>query len=164
MYQTRTRRIVVAAVCSLIAVGQTGCVSSSTYELARKDAENARLLYQNETRRAQELAATVVQLTAQIERTQAELKKAQEQIARTEQEFQATRDELLRLKIDWEQHQHALRKQLKVAQAHLQREQAVLDAEADLRSKTEGQSEETRRRVKALVVQIQTLLGQLEPF
>ncbi len=164
MQRTRSQGTVLAAVVGLLAIGQTGCVSSSAYELARKDAENARLLYQNETRRAQELAATATQLKAQIERTQAELKKAQEQIARTEQEFHATRDELLRLKIEWEQHQHALRKQLKIAQAQLQREKAVLDTEADLRSKTEGQSEETRRRVKDLVVQIQTLLRQLEPF
>lgn len=154
---------ILAALAGLVMLA-AACVSSSTYELARKDAENAKLLYQNEARRAQELAALAQQLTARIEAAKAELRGLEERIAKTEQDFQQTRDELLQLKIDREREQHAIRKQLKVAQARLQQEQAVLDADASVRSKLGGQSEETRKRLKELVGEIQGLLREMVPL
>lgn len=142
----------------------SGCVSSGTYELARKDAENATLLYQNEARRAQELTALAQQLTARIDAAKAELRSLEERIARTEQDFQRTRDELLEIKIDREREQHAIRKQLKVAQARLQQEQALIDADASVRPKLGTQSEETRKRLKELVGEIQGLLREMVPL
>jgi len=156
--------LALAALWCVLLPAATACVSSSTYELARKDAENAKLLYQNEARRAQELTALAQQLTARIEAAKTELRGLEERIARTEQDFQQTRDELLQIKIDREREQHAIRKQLKVAQTRLQQEQAVLDADAGVRAKLGGQSEETRKRLKELVAEIQGLLREMTPL
>ena len=84
-----------------------GCVSHDAYELARKDAENARLLHQNEQRHALELAAANKRMKQQIDEMQASVREMRDNLARTEREWREARDELLRIKIDREQRRNS---------------------------------------------------------
>ena len=72
-----------------------GCVSSSTYELAKQDAQNATLLLQQEQRRVQDLAAEHKRMTQRIEQLQADLQKTQQGLTVRDQARRDTRDELL---------------------------------------------------------------------
>lgn len=126
-------RLAVGLLMAGAVAAQSGCVSSSSYELARSHAENAKLLYQNEQRRAQELAATNKQLKQQIEDLETKLRTTREQLARTEQEWKEARDELLKLKIEREQQQPR-------------------------RSREPADSPEAKRRLKDLLRQLEALL------
>ncbi|MGH7251520.1 MAG: hypothetical protein ACREIK_06650, partial [Nitrospiraceae bacterium] len=96
------RREVFVVFGMMVAGVSMGCVSSNTYELAKSNAENAKLLYQNEQRRSQELAGTAKQMKLQIEGLEATLRDTREKLERTDRDWRETRDELLKLKIEQE--------------------------------------------------------------
>jgi hypothetical protein len=141
---------------------QSGCVFGSSYELAKKDAENAKLLYESELRRSQDLAAANKRMKLQIEDLETGFRAAREKADRLEKEFREVRDDLLKLKIEREQQRHKIKQQLKETQSQLEREKALLDTEAELRLKTQGQPEETRTRAKELLQQLQALMEQID--
>jgi uncharacterized protein YlxW (UPF0749 family) len=121
-------------------------VSNSTYELAKRDAENAKLLYQNEQHRTQELVTANKQIKAQVEALQVALEDAQKKFERVDRDWRETRDELMKLKIEREQ---------QLARSRGRRgegELAVPGPSAD--------SEETKRRIKELVQRLQAVLNQ----
>ncbi len=139
----------------------TGCVSSTTYELAKRDAQNATLLLQHEQRRIQDLTAEHKRMTQRIEQLQADLQKTQQELTVRDQAWRETRDELLQLKIDQEKTQHQIKRRLKEAKAHLQQEQAALETALALQAQTQGQSEDTKRRIQELIQEIQNLLDRM---
>lgn len=141
----------------LVAGASMGCVSSSTYELAKSNAENAKLLYQNEQRRAQELSGTVKQLKQQLESLEATLRDTRDKLERTDREWRETRDELLKLKIDQEQRRKG-RQRLVETQPGLEAEKAAVAAELEARLKQQTESEDAKRRLKELMQQLQTVL------
>lgn len=159
-----TRIAALTVLCGIAQIVQTGCVSYGTYELTKRDAESARLLYQNEHNRSQELAESNKKMKLQIEELTANLRSAREQVDRTDREFREARDELLKLKIDREQQRHGVKARLKETQSLLEKEKAALETMTDVRLKSQGESEDTKRRVKGLMQQLQALLEQLEQF
>ena len=147
---TRGRHVAVLwTACAVVVWLLPGCVSHSTYELAKRDAENARLLYQNEQHRTQDLTAANKQSKVQVEALQAALKEAQDKFERADRDWRETRDELLKLKIEREQQQ---------ARSRGRRGDADLSAEHA--PKTSPDSEETRRRIKELVQRLQAVLNE----
>jgi len=78
-------RIAVMTVLGWMLAGvSTGCVSSSTYELAKSNATTAK------------------QMKLQIEALEATLRDTREKLERTDQDWREARDELLRVKIERE--------------------------------------------------------------
>lgn len=155
-------RLAIVTVLGMVSWAQTGCVFGSSYELARKDAENAKLLYESELRRAQDLAAANKRMKLQIDDLETGFRTAREKADRLEKEYREVRDDLIKLKIEKEQQRHRIKQQLKETQSQLEREKAVLDTEADLRLKTQGQPEESRARAKELLQQLQALMEQID--
>lgn len=152
-----TRREVFAVFGVLVLAASTGCVSSSTYALAKSNAENAKLLYQNEQRRSQELTANVKQMNLQIEGLEATLRETREKLERTDREWRETRDELLKLKIEQEQRRKG-RQRLVETQPMLEAEKAAIAAEVETRFKQQAESEDAKRRLKELMQQLQAVL------
>jgi TolA-binding protein len=142
----------------------TACVSTDAYELARKDAENARLLHQNEQRHAQELALANKRMKQQIEEMQATLREMRETLARTERDWRETRDELLRIKIDREQQRRGGRE--REAQVGLetlkQPTEASRSAPPDLEGARRKASppDEVKQRLKTVLEQLQGVLQE----
>jgi len=153
------RRGMLAALGVLALAASTGCVSNSTYQLAKSNAENAKLLYLNEQRRAQELSATVKQQKLEMESLEATLRETREKLGRTDREWRETRDELLKLKIEQEQ-RHKGRQRLVEAQPTLEAEKAAVAAEVEARFKQQAESEDAKRRLKELMQQLQSVLQQ----
>lgn len=145
--RTYDRRVIVSwAAWAAVVWLLPGCVSNSTYELAKRDAENARLLYQNEQHRTQELATANKQIKAQVEALQVALEDAQKKFERVDRDWRETRDELLKLKIEREQQQ---------AKSRGRRGEGELAGPG-----LSADSEETRRRIKELVQRLQAVLNQ----
>ena len=155
-------RLALVTVLGMVSGAHAGCVFGSSYELAKKDAENAKLLYEGELRRSQDLAAANKRMKLQIEDLETGFRTAREKADRIEKEYREVRDDQLKLKIEKEQQRHKIKQQLKETQSQLEREKAFLDTEAELRLKTQGQSEETRARAKELIQQLQALMEQID--
>jgi hypothetical protein len=136
-----------------LGLGGSACVSGDTYELAKKDAENARLLYQNEQRQTLDLVANNKRLKQQIEELDAALRETKEKLARINREWLETRDELLRLKIEREQ-----RRSARHGESQLNLDTAKPDS--DERAKRQLQSEDPKRRLKEILEELQGLLQQ----
>jgi len=160
--ERRMRPVILLAGLGIVIGGATGCVSYSTYELAKRDAEHTRLLYQNETRRAAELAEQNKKLRLQVEDMEAKVRNATETADRASREYKAVRDELLALKMQSEEERHLAKDRLKHAQKQLDKERAVLEAEAELQAKSPAVSEQTRDRVRQLLQEVQSLLQQVD--
>jgi hypothetical protein len=156
------RPVILLAGLGIVLGGATGCVSYSSYEMARRDAENTRLLYQNETRRAVELAEQNKKMKLQIEDMEARVRNATETADRASKEYKIVRDELLAIKMQSEQERHQAKDRLKRATRQLEKERAVLETEAELQARSPAVSEQTRERVRALLQEVQTLLEQVE--
>ena len=155
--KTGSARLEVVAVLGLMALGvSTGCVSSNTYELAKSNAENAKLLYQNEQRRSQELVASAKQMKLQIEALEATLRDTREKLERTDRDWRETRDELLRFKIDREQQRRKIRVGDFLTRPEI--EKPTLDVESEARVKPQTESEDAKRRLKELMQQLQTVI------
>jgi septal ring factor EnvC (AmiA/AmiB activator) len=150
--KTYERRAALLIASAAFGVLLTGCVSSSTYELAKRDAEKAMLLYQNEQHRTQELATANKQLKQQVEALQVTLKDTQEKFERADRDWRETRDELLKLKIEREQ-------QARGRARRGEAERAVLGL-PEPAPKSAFESEETKRRLKELMQQLQSVLNQ----
>ncbi len=133
----------------IVAGLSSGCVASSTYEQAQKTAERQLL---NEQRLAQDLAAGNRQMKQRIGELESTLRSMQEQLALTDKDWKDTRDELLRMKIDKEQRP---RERDRISRSDKP------GTEADDRL-SQGRSDETMRRVKDLLQQIQRLLQQYQ--
>jgi hypothetical protein len=158
MHRDRHAVLFFLATTALLCVGTIGCVSTEAYELAKKDADNARLLYQNEQRRGQELALSNKKMKQHLEELDATLKDMREKVSRTEREWRETRDELLRIKIEQEQRRGALRhspSQLGLEDAR----PAPVGPEGPPRKVPPG-SDETKRRLRDLLEQLQDVLQQ----
>lgn len=153
----------VSAGLALGLAGVVGCVSQSTYELARMDAENTKLRYQQEVQRAQALTEQVKQMKLQIEDLENKQRTASETADRATREYKQVRDELLAMKIRQEQEQHRIKTRLKQSLKQLDQERLLLEAEQDLGLKYEGATPETKERVKELLQQIDGLLHQTAP-
>jgi len=147
--------------CSLIAAS-SGCVSSSKYDLAKANAENAKLLYQNEAQRSSDLTAGAKQIKRQIEDLEASLRDTRERLARGDREWRETRDELLRLKIEREQTRRkgGERVQEFIVHSDTERPMPAIEAES-LRSRTESPPDDPKRRLKELLQQLQSVLDHL---
>jgi hypothetical protein len=155
--KTGSARLEVLSVFGLLVLGvSTGCVSSSTYELAKSNAENAKLLYQNEQRRSQELVASAKQMKLQVEALEATLRDTREKLERTDRDWRETRDELLRFKIDREQQRRKIRVGDFLTRPEL--EKATLGVESEARFKPQAESEDAKRRLKELLQQLHTVL------
>lgn len=139
------------------------CVSQTSYELARMDAENAQLRYQQEAQRAQALAEQVKQMKFQIEDLETKQRTASEIADRATREYKQVRDELLAMKIRQEQEQHRIKARLRQNLKQLNQERTLLETEQDLSTKYEGATPETKERVKELLQQIDGLLHQTAP-
>jgi len=150
------RREVFVVLGMMVAGVSMGCVSSSTYELAKSNAENAKLLYQNEQRRSQELVASAKQMKQQIESLEAILREAREKLERTDRDWRETRDELLKLKIEREQQRRKIRVGDFLTRPEM--EKPPLDVESEARVKPQAESEDAKRRLKELMQQLQTVL------
>jgi hypothetical protein len=85
---------------AVLASLETGCVASSTYELAQ---QTAYAQHQEDQRQISHLTGANRKLKARMEDLEASLQSSQDQLARTEEERKAIRDEMLRLKIQKEQ-------------------------------------------------------------
>lgn len=155
-------RLAMVTVLGMVSWAQAGCVFSSSYELAKKDTENAKLLYEGELRRSQDLAAANKRMKLQIEDLETGFRTAREKADRIEKEYREVRDDQLKLKIEKEQQRPRIKQHLKETQSHFEREKALLDTEAELRLKTQGQPEETRARAKELIQQLQALMEQID--
>jgi outer membrane murein-binding lipoprotein Lpp len=132
----------------VITGSHAGCVSSSTFEQAQRDAERK---IQYEQRQNQELATSNKQLKHRLEELESAWRAAREDAARTEKLFKETRDELLSLKIEREQQRPTTRERLSKTEK--------FSNEAD-RLKQE-RTEEAVRRLKDLLRQIQATLDQV---
>ena len=155
--KTGSARLEVLAVLGLMALGvSTGCVSTNTYELAKSNAENAKLLYQNEQRRSQELVASAKQMKLQIEALEATLRDTREKLERTDRDWRETRDELLRVKIEREQQRRKIRVGDLLTRPEM--EKATLDVESEARVKPQPESQDAKRRLKELMQQLQTVI------
>jgi len=152
------RREVVAVLGMMVAGVSMGCVSSSSYELAKSNAENAKLLYQNEQRRSQELAGTAKQMKLQLETLEATLRDTREKLERTDRDWRETRDELLRVKIEREQQRRKIRVGDFLTRPEM--EKPTLDVESEARFKPQVESEDAKRRLKELMQQLQSVLQQ----
>ena len=152
------QREVLAVLGMKVAGVSMGCVSSSTYELAKSNAENAKLLYQNEQRRSQELAGTAKQMKLQIEGLEATLRDTREKLERTDRDWRETRDELLRVKIEREQQRRKIRVGDFLTRPEM--EKPTLDVEPEARIKHQAESEDAKRLLKELMQQLQTVLQQ----
>ena len=135
-----------------------GCVISSTYELAKSNAENAKLLYQNEQRRSQELAASAKQMKLEMESLEATLRETREKLERTDRDWRETRDELLKVKIEREQQRRKIRVGDFLTRPEM--EKPTLDVEPQARFKPQAESEDAKRRLKELMQQLQSVLQQ----
>ncbi|MEK6526469.1 MAG: hypothetical protein AABZ22_06315 [Nitrospirota bacterium] len=157
--KTGAGRIAVMTVLGWMVAGvSTGCVSSSTYELAKSNAENAKLLYQNEQRRSQELAATAKQMKLQLETLEATLRDTREKLERTDRDWREARDELLRVKIEREQQRRKGRERVVETLSRIEAEKPASAPDPEALLKQQGQSDETKRRLKELMQQLQTAL------
>jgi chromosome segregation ATPase len=153
-YRVINRLLLLIWIAGSLAGGVTGCVSSDSYALAKRDAENARLLYQNEQRQAQELAANNKRLKQQIEELDVALRETRDKLTRSDREWREARDELLRLKIEREQHRTSRER----GDSQLNLDTAKPDT--DDRPRTHPQSDEAKRRLKDLLEQLHGLLQQ----
>lgn len=147
-------RVVLLGVMAIgVALGGSACVSGDTYELARKDAENARLLYQNEQRQTQDLVANNKRLKQQIEELEAALRDTREKLARVDREWREVRDELLRLKIEREQRRSARQH----GESQLNLDTAKPDTDERARRLL---PDDSKRRLRELLEELQGLLQQ----
>jgi hypothetical protein len=142
----------------------TACVSSDAYELARKDADNARLLHQNEQRHAQELALANKRMKQQVEEMQATLREMRDTLARSERDWREARDELLRIKIDREQQRRSGRERdapvgLETSRQPTEAPRPVPpDVEAARRKASPP--DEVKQRLKTVLEQLQGVLQE----
>lgn len=143
--------------------GLTGCVSQSTYELARTETQNAQLRYQQEAQRTQALMEQVKQMKLQIEELETKLQNAEEASDRATRDYKQVRDELVAMKISQEKEQQRAKTRLKQTMKQLDQERAILGAQQDLSTKYENASPETKERVKELLRQLDELLPQSAP-
>jgi chromosome segregation ATPase len=137
-----TRLAALALIGGMITGSNTGCVSGSTFEDAQR---KAAYQLQNEQRIAHELAISNKQLKQRIEELETSLRTTREDLVRTERESKETRDELLKLKIDKEQQRGRGRDRFSQLE----------------RPEIPGRAEETVRRLKDLLRQLQAALDQL---
>lgn len=156
-------KVFVGAGIALGLASAVGCVSQNTFELARMDAENAKLRYQQEAQRTQALTEQVKQMRFQIEDLEIKLRNASETADRASREYKQIRDELLAMKIRQEQEQHRIKTRLRQSLKQLDQERALLESEQDLSAKYDGATPETKERVKELLQQIDGLLHQTAP-
>lgn len=145
-----------------LATALSGCVSSAKYELARKDAEHARMLYQRESDRTGQLTEQVKQMKQRLEELDAKLQEAQEEARRAGREYKDVRDELLRLKIAQEQSRHQAKERLKHVQRLLEKEKAMIETEAGLTNEPGPVSEQSHQRIRRLLEEMRGLLSTLE--
>lgn len=153
-------RMVGALVLSVFAAA--GCVSSSVYERAVQDAMQAKLQEQKDQETIKDLAESNKQIRQRVEDLEARLRVANETLVRTDRDWREARDELLTLKMDREQQIQKIRERLKASQKQLEKEKAALETDVTVREKSQAQSEETKRRLKDLMQEVQGLLDQLE--
>lgn len=153
-------RMVGALVLSVFAAA--GCVSSSAYERAVQDAMQAKLQEQKDQETIKDLAESNKQIRQRVEDLEARLRTANETLVRTDRDWREARDELLTLKMDREQQIQKIRERLKASQKQLEKEKAALETDVTVREKSQAQSEETKRRLKDLMQEVQGLLDQLE--
>ena len=137
-----------------------GCVSLSSYELAKSNAENAKLLYQNEQRRSQELAASNKQVKIRSDELEANLREVRTQLEHTDKEWRETRDELLRYKIDREQQRRKFRQGDTPLRLETERVAPEAETEARLKAQAQPQTGDPKRRLKELMQQLQTVLQE----
>jgi len=132
-------RIAVMTVLGWMLAGvSTGCVSSSTYELAKSNATTAK------------------QMKLQIEALEATLRDTREKLERTDRDWRETRDELLRVKIEREQQRRKIRVGDFLTRPEM--EKPTLDVESEALVKPQPKSEDAKRRLKELMQQLQTVL------
>lgn len=144
-----------------LVAASTGCVSGQTYELAKSRTENAKLLYESEQRRAQELAAANRLMKQQLAELEASLHNLREQLDHKDKDWREARDELLKLKIEKEQQRASKsRSRMSDAPPGLEQDRPLIEPEAEARLKHQAPAEETKRRVRELVQQLQALLQQ----
>jgi hypothetical protein len=134
-----------------------GCVSQSSYELARKDAENMKLLLQTERQRTQQLAAENKQMQAQIPELESALRSLQGKLVEMQQAYRAARDEMLGYKIQRErEYQMPPEEREPRARSRVAISKKV---ETDM---TRSRPEEQKLGLKALLHQLQDLLRHVE--
>jgi hypothetical protein len=138
----------------------TGCVSSDTYQLAKKDAENARSVLQNEQRHAQEISEANKRMKMQIEELQANLREMKENLVRTEREWRDTRDELLRIKIDREQQRRGGQQREAQLGLDTSRPLVPLPSETEASRRKAASPEEIKQRLKTVLEQLQGVLQE----
>jgi hypothetical protein len=153
------RRILWALILASVAP-MMGCVGSDTYQLARKDAENARLLFQNEQRHAQELSEANKRMKLQIEELQANLREMKDNLARTERDWRETRDELLRIKIDREQQRRSGHQREAQLGLDTSRPLVPLPSETESSRRKASSPEEVKQRLKTVLEQLQGVLQE----
>jgi septal ring factor EnvC (AmiA/AmiB activator) len=159
-YDHPDSRLLFAATALLISFcGITSCVSTEAYELAKRDADNARLSYQNEQRRSQELGLSQKRMKQQLEELEKILKDTQDKLARTEREWRETRDELLRIKIEREQARGAVGR--RQAQSGPEASRLAPENPQDTSRKLPPASEgEVKRRLHDVLEELQDVLEQ----
>lgn len=145
----------------ILAAIVAGCVSSGTFELAKSNAENARLLYENEQRRSQELLAANKRLKLQVEELQTRLQSTRDQLQQKDKDWRETRDELLRLKIEREQQRARSRERPVEPLSRYEAETPALEPKAESpRRPALAAQEEARRQVRELMQQLEALLRE----
>lgn len=146
----------------MISGASFGCVSLSSYELVKSNAENAKLLYHNEQRRSQELVASSKLMKLRVEELEATLREARTQLEHTDKESRETRDELLKYKIEREQARRKFRPGDILPRLEAERIAGELEPEVRFKAQPQpqAQTEDTRRRLKELMQQLQTVLQQ----
>jgi septal ring factor EnvC (AmiA/AmiB activator) len=137
-----------------------GCVSSDTYQLAKQDAENARLLLQNEQQHAQGLSEANKRMKLQIEELQATLREMKENLVRTEREWRETRDELLRIKIDREQQRRGGQQRDAQPGLDTSRPLVPLPSETEASRRKAASPEEIKQRLKTVLEHLQGVLQE----
>ena len=141
-YRTPLTFLLVGA---LLVAGSLGCVRTSKYELARKDAEQAR-------QQARDLLVTQQQMQQRIQELEATLESWRTQLVRTEQDWKEVRDSLIRTRI----HKELQRQGAGDGLFRLESEKG--DSKREARLRTEPPSSEIQHRLKSL----RDLLGEIE--
>ena len=130
---------------TLLLTGSLGCVRASTYELARKDADQAR-------QQTKDLLAIQHQMNQRVHELEATLENWRTQLARTEQEWKEVRDGLIRTRIHKELHRQGAGDGLFC----LEPEKG--DSQREARLRNEPPSREIQHRLESL----RGLLGEIE--
>lgn len=128
---------------------QTACVAGSTYEQAQ---QKAYLQHQQDQRQILDVSVANRRLKERVEELESSLQSTREQLTRTEQERKEMRDEMLRLKIEKEQHPGR-------RQDRLGGERPPSDLQ-DENARLRDRVEDAKRRVKELFQQLEHMLEQ----